>query len=76
MYALINIPGSSCFAFYGPAAKADCKSWLEAQKIAHQERHGGLWMYTYYPARVVSNNLAESMRWADGSRIIRREDDY
>jgi hypothetical protein len=73
MYALINLPGSSNFEFFGPDSKAECQDWLTAQEKYHKENHGGLWTSTFFPARIVTNKEAESMRWRDGSKIINRE---
>ena len=71
MYALVNLPGSQNFDWFGPASKSECEAWLEEAKIFHQDRYGGLWTSTYYPARIVPNKEARAMRWRDGNRVIR-----
>ena len=71
MYALVNMPGSVHFDYFGPASKSECEAWLEVQKTVHKERYGGLWTSTFFPDRIVSNKVARAMRWRDGNRVIR-----
>lgn len=74
MYATVNLPGSSHFEHYGPDTKAECEAWLAERKVVHQEIHGGAWTGTYLPARVISNAVAERMRYRDGSHAIHTDE--
>lgn len=71
MYATVNLPGSSNFEYYGPATKQECHDWLMMKRTEHKEMYGGLWINTYYPARIVSNKDAHKWKYRDGSRVIR-----
>ena len=75
MYATINLPGSSHFEHYGPNTRAECEAWLEERRDVHQRGHGGVWVSTYMPARVITNAVARAMRYRDGSPVIRTDDE-
>ena len=73
MYATINLPGSQHFRYYGPGTRAECERWLEEQKKIDQNINGGMWVSSYFPARIVSNRVARGVRYKDGSRVISGE---
>lgn len=70
MYATINLPGSSHFRYFGPETRAECKRWLDAWEPVYQGTHGGVWINCFYPARIITNKEAKSMRWQSGLRVI------
>jgi hypothetical protein len=68
MYAVVNIPGSGHFTFFGPASRDECRYWLctYTRRQEATELPGSL-----LPQRIVSNREFESWRWADGTPIYR-----
>ena len=70
MYAHINLPGSQQFEKFGPASKGECLEWLEQRKREHQHRHGGVWTGTYFPAAIITNAVAATWRYRDGSKVF------
>jgi hypothetical protein len=66
MYAVINIPGSSHFCFYGPASKAECADWMEGYVREAQRTEQ---VTSLLPQRLVSNKQFEAWRWLDGRRV-------
>jgi hypothetical protein len=68
MYAILNVPGTADFAYYGPDTRAACQAWLDMRVATLDERgHGAATMLQ----RIVSNKEAQSWRFQDGSRVIR-----
>ena len=69
MYATINIPGSSHFEYYGPATRTECEAWLDrrVEKLLETQL-----VTSTLPRRIVPQQDAESWRYLDGSRVIRR----
>jgi hypothetical protein len=62
MYAILNIPGSSHFAYHGPDTRAHCQQWLNARVEALQargEQPSALW-----PQRVLANRTVKYPRSA------------
>ena len=55
MYATINLPGSP----------------LDEQKKEHQDRHGGVWVSTYFPATIHTNKAVLRWKYRDGSKVIK-----
>lgn len=76
MYATINLPGSTHFEYSGPASRKECEDWLEEKKIEHQEKYGGVWVSTYFPARVVSNKDVLKWTYRDGTKVVRPLHEY
>jgi hypothetical protein len=72
MYATINLPGSTHFEAFGPNTRAECEEWLEAKKAEHKDMHGGAWVSTYCPARIVTNREARSWKYQDGRPVLAR----
>jgi len=70
MYAVINIPGSGHFRYFGPAKKRQCQEWL-TKAVADLEDRGEQLSATT-PRRIISNKEAESWTWADGKPIVGR----
>jgi hypothetical protein len=70
MYATVNLHGSTHFQVFGPDTRAECEEWLESTKTEHQDTHGGAWVSTYYPARVVTNREARSWKYRDGNVVV------
>lgn len=70
MIAAINLPGSKHFDYFH-GSRQECDAWLEDQKRDHQQRHGGVWVSTYFPARVVPDKEATAWKYRDGSRVIK-----
>lgn len=68
MYALINLPGSSHFEYFGPASEIKCNDWLESRvnKLLETEL-----LTSTLPRRIVSNKEAEAMRFRDGSKVCK-----
>ena len=71
MYAVINLPGSQHFAYYGPDTRANCQQWLadRVKMLSRTEQPTAL-----LPQRVVPNNEAQRWRYRDGTRVIREVD--
>jgi hypothetical protein len=70
MYATINLPGSTHFEKFGPASRRECEAWLDERDAWHRENHGGGWVSTYFPARILSNREAARMRYSDGTKVF------
>ena len=76
MYATINLHGSSHFDYHGPATKEECAAWLDKKKAEYQDSFGGNWVGAYMPATIITNRTAERMKYRDGTRVIRRPEEY
>ena len=72
MYATINLPGSSHFEYFGPASKTDCQEWLR-DRVAELQGQGEQ-ITSLLPQRIVSNRVAESWRYRDGSHVVKHRD--
>ena len=70
MYAVINIPGSSHFEYYGPDTRRACAGWLTERiaTLATTEQ-----MTSLMPQRILPNKEVERWRWRDGTRIVKPE---
>ena len=73
MYVVQSIQGSSHFKWSGPHKKKMAEEILSAWESA-AKKSGDL--PHVLPLRTVSNREAESWRYRDGSRVIRRFDSY
>ena len=71
MYATINLPGSSYFQYYGPAAKPECQDWLASKKQEFQQAYGGAWFSAYSPFNIVPNKTAKRWKYRDGTKVVR-----
>ena len=68
MYAMLNLPGSQHFDYYGPACAEECEQWIKGRLAAEP------FPQNLRPTRVVSNREAERLRYRDGSHVIREMD--
>jgi len=66
MYALINLPGSMHFRYFGPAPKYACRQWLR-ETVARLLYSGQL--ESTLPRQILSNKEAEALRYRDGKRV-------
>jgi len=67
MYGAINLPGSHHFECYGPATTAECEAWLarRVKKLLETQL-----ITSTLPRRIVTNKIAESWKYFDGSRVV------
>lgn len=71
MYAFINLPGSRHFRYFGPDTKQSCQEWLDetVNRMLETEL-----LTSTLPRQILSNKLAESIRYLDGSHVVKHVD--
>lgn len=67
MYAVINLPGSSHFDWFGPSTEQECEAWLDktVSKMLETQLLGST-----LPRQVISNKNAGKWKYRDGSHVF------
>lgn len=71
MFASVNYPGSSHFAYFH-GTKAQCQNWLADMEVEYRGIYGRNWDKAYYPAQIFSDKAARKIRYANGEQIFSR----
>ena len=69
MFATINLPGSNCFYYYGPANKKECEVWID-ETVDRLLNKRGRSLTSTLPRQIISNKEAAKWKYLDGSHVF------